>query len=177
MDKETNKRLGELIFELAKGNIGALAEIYSVMGRILYAVGNIYLSQKADIEDEIQNLLIKLCEVAHKFKKNAYACAWIIKIYKNSIKNRIRKEKREIDNKAKALESIQLSQENADDSYLENHLFYRDILNGLSGYEQKLLIDRYICKYSIGEIAELYKKPKSTMEYQLTKLEEKVKRL
>ena len=69
MNEKDNKRLGELIFLLARGNISVLSEIYLLMYNILYAVGNVYLNQKADIEDEIGNLLLLLYEKASKFKK------------------------------------------------------------------------------------------------------------
>lgn len=74
MNEEANKRLGNLIFSLAHGNIAALADIYMLMVKILYAVGNIYFTQRADIEDAIQDLLILLYDNAHKFKRNKNAC-------------------------------------------------------------------------------------------------------
>ena len=60
MNEEANKRLGNLIFSLAHGNIAALADIYMLMVKILYAVGNIYFTQRADIEDDVdfQNKVI-----------------------------------------------------------------------------------------------------------------------
>lgn len=51
MNEEDNKRLGRLIFALACGNISVLDEIYQMLAKLLYAVGNIYYSQRADIED------------------------------------------------------------------------------------------------------------------------------
>ena len=77
MDENTNLALGEFIFKLAKGNIDALENIYLIMAKILYSVGNIYYKQKADIEDAIQDLLIELYNKAKKFRVNKNACAWI----------------------------------------------------------------------------------------------------
>ena len=95
MNEEANKRLGNLIFSLAHGNIAALADIYMLMVKILYAVGNIYFTQRADIEDAIQDLLILLYDNAHKFKRNKNACAWIIKLYQNMIYKNLKKRKSE----------------------------------------------------------------------------------
>ena len=76
MNEEDNKRLGRLIFALACGNISVLDEIYQMLAKLLYAVGNIYYSQRADIEDAIQDLLILLYQNARKCKENKNACAW-----------------------------------------------------------------------------------------------------
>lgn len=172
MDEKTNKRLGELIFELARGNINVLSEIYTIMCKILYSIGNIYYNQKADIEDAIQNLLITLYYRAKKFKKNTNACAWIIKIYQNSIKNHLLYIKREE-------EYLEVAVDNAapaeDEKYLENHLFISEIFGKLTEYERDLIIYRYWCKCSIKEVADICQKPKSTIETHLNKLEEKIK--
>ena len=55
MNEEDNKRLGLLIFALARGDVSVLEDIYLLMVKILYAIGNIYFNQKADIEDVIQD--------------------------------------------------------------------------------------------------------------------------
>ena len=68
MNEEDNKRLGLLIFALARGDVSVLEDIYLLMVKILYAIGNIYFNQKADIEDVIQDFLILLYEKAGKFK-------------------------------------------------------------------------------------------------------------
>ena len=173
MDEKTNKRLGELIFELARGNVEALEDIYKIMCRILYAIGTIYYKQRADIEDAIQNLLITLYYKAKRFKKNTNACAWIIKIYQNSIKNQLLHIKREeayLEAAADKAERIE------DEKYLENHLFVSEIFGRLNEYERNLIIYRYWCKCSIKEVADICGKPKSTVETHLKNLEETIKK-
>lgn len=72
MNEEDNKRLGRLIFALACGNISVLDEIYQMLAKLLYAVGNIYYSQRADIEDAIQDLLfIRMHASSRKIKMPA----------------------------------------------------------------------------------------------------------
>lgn len=176
MDEATNKRLGELIFELANGNVEALSEIYVIMAKLLYAIGNIYYEQKADVEDAVQNLLLLICYKSKKFKANTNACAWIIKTFQNSIKNHLRRRKREndfIENKVEVIKS----QSVRDDIYLDNHLFINDMFKRLTSYERDLIIYRYWSKCSIGEIARILFKPKSTIESQLKNLENKIKNL
>ena len=91
MNEEENKRLGQMIFALARGDISALESIYTMMSKLLYAIGNAHFKQKADIEDAIHDLLILLYRNAHKFRKNKNACAWIVKMFQNSIRSRLRR--------------------------------------------------------------------------------------
>lgn len=177
MDTETNKRLGERIFELANGDIAALSEIYTVTCKILYAVGNIYLKQKADIEDAIQNLLIKLVDVAKKFKKNANACSWIISVYRHSIMNGLKRKSTEEKFLSAEKEKLKSGDGTVDETYLENHVFFRELFNKLTRREQELMINKYICGFSLSEIAKIENKPKSTIESRLKRLEEKIKKL
>lgn len=95
MNEEDNKRLGLLIFALARGDVSVLEDIYLLMVKILYAIGNIYFNQKADIEDVIQDFLILLYEKAGKFKHNKNACAWVIKLYQNLIYRKLENRRRE----------------------------------------------------------------------------------
>lgn len=174
MNDDDNQRLGELIFALANGDIEALSDIYLLTSKILYAVGNIYFSQTADIEDAIHNLLMVLCHKAKKFKSNENACAWIVRLFKHSIINQLRRRKRERDyfivknekNKSRAAGAL----------CLENYIFIGEIFGRLNEYERDLIIYRYWCNCSIKEIADIFRLPKSTMESQLCKLEDKIKK-
>lgn len=172
MDENTNKRLGELIFELGRGEVNVLEDIYIIMCKILYAIGTIYFYQQADIEDAIQNLLVTLYDKAKKFKKNTNACAWIIRIYQNSIRNQLshlKKEKAYLEYVAEMKGTVDKER------FLENHLFVSEIFGRLNEYERDLIIYRYWCKCSIKEVADICGKPKSTVETHLKKLEENIK--
>lgn len=178
MDEVNNLRLGKCIFELANGNKQALAEIYLLTKNVLYAVGNIYFDQIADIEDEIQNLLISLFYKSKKFKHNKNACAWLVTLYRNSIKNHLRRKKREeFFIREKVLDTAKILEYNKSEQYLENHLFVAEVMDNLTEYEKLLLIYRYWCNSSISEVAALLGKPKSTIESQLIKLKEKIEKM
>lgn len=133
MDEKTNLALGEYIFKLAKGNIDALENIYLIMAKILYSVGNIYYKQKADIEDAIQDLLIELYNKAKKFRANKNACAWIVRIYENLILNKLKhysKEEKYITDKIVAL---QIEYKVEDDKFLYNYMFVNEIFSKIRG--------------------------------------------
>lgn len=176
MNEEENKRLGKLIFKLARGDISALEEIYLIVYKILYAVGNIYYSQRADIEDAIHDLMLLLYTKASKFKFNKNACAWIIKLYQNMILRKLEHRRVEENNIDRNVDDTALSH-NGDETYIENYLFYKELFSHLTEYEKELALYRYIGKCSIKDIADIIHKPKSTVESQLQKLENKLKNL
>ena len=176
MDEKTNLTLGEYIFSLAEGNVSALENIYLIMAKILYTIGNYYYEQKADIEDAIQDLLIELYYKAKRFRENKNAYAWIIRIYVHLILNKMKHREKEDEYIAEKISKLKIDCENTDEKYIDNHLFVKEIFRRLTGHEQQLIIYRFWCKCSIGEISTILKKPKSTIESQLKKVEEKVKK-
>ena len=177
MNEEDNKRLGLLIFALARGDVSVLEDIYLLMVKILYAIGNIYFTQRADIEDAIQDLLILLYDNAHKFKRNKNACAWIIKLYQNMIYKNLKKRKSEDNYISEQIQLQNITSLEDNSKYIENYLFFNEIFDKLDKYEQDLVIYRCVGKCSIKEVADIMRKPKSTVESQLKKVEEFIKKL
>ena len=124
MNEEDNKRLGLLIFALARGDVSVLEDIYLLMVKILYAIGNIYFNQKADIEDVIQDFLILLYEKAGKFKHNKNACAWLIKLYQNLIYRKLENRRREEKYLSSQMQLQELAGQEDSSVYIENHIFF-----------------------------------------------------
>lgn len=178
MDEKNNQRLSELIILLAYGKKDALLEIYAIMSKLLYTVGNYYYTQEADIKDAIQNLLEKLLIEAKKFKYNRNACAWILQMYKNSINNHLKRrrtEKKYIDIETEMCMASASS--DIDEKYIENYLFVREIFDKLSDYEQDLVIYRFWCNCALSEMSKILKKPLTTIESQLIKLKDKIMKI
>ncbi len=96
MDEESRNILAELLVQLANGNILVLAEISRLIESLLMAIGNSYYRNRADVEDRIHDLYLKLREKACLFKVNKNAAAWIVMIYKNMIKSHLRTVQREV---------------------------------------------------------------------------------
>lgn len=176
MDEKDNARLGRLIKELARGNGEALGDIARLIERILYAIGSYYFKNKADVEDAIQNLYVLLHEKASKFQSNKNACGWLIKLYENLIKSHLRKYKRDAKNTAD-IEVFDNVPTKVDEQYIENYLFLREIFSKLSAYEYELVKLRFWCHYSIRDVARMLRRSKGSIENDLKKLKEKVKRM
>ena len=175
MDDETNKRLGELIMELANGNCLVLEEISLLLERILFAVGNTYFQNRADVEDAIHDLYLSLVYKAPRFTSNKNACAWVMTIYRNLIKTRLRKWQRE-ERFARENGNV-FGALSVDEKYIENHLFLKQIFGALTKTEQDLVIYYHWCKCSADETARILHMGRSTVYKKLAKLEEKVKKL
>ncbi len=175
MDEKDNARLGLLIMELARGNCAVLEEIAQFIEKILYAIGNTYFKNKADVEDAIQNLYIKLYHKASRFRKNSNACSWIIKLYTNLIKSHLRKYKRDAKHIGE-MEVFEKERAVMDERYIENHVFLTEILSSLTKYERELVQWYYWCGFSIREVAEKMHKSKGSIENDLKKLKEKIER-
>lgn len=176
MTEEENKQLGKLIFEVAKNNKDLLVDIYDRIKGILYSVGNTYYSNLEDLKDSIQDLLEQILKKAKKFRKNANACAWIMKIYKNSFINFDRHEKVEREYLEKLIEQVRSSYLSSDD-YFSRYVFYNYILDNLNKAERKLFYYRFLCQLSINDVANILGKPKSTIQYRITQLEQKIRKL
>lgn len=136
-----------------------------------------FFTQRADIEDAIQDLLILLYGNAHKFKRNKNACAWIIKLYQNMIYKNLKKRKSEDNYISEQIQLQNITSLEDNSKYIENYLFFNEIFDKLDKYEQDLVIYRCVGKCSIKEVADILGKPKSTVESQLKKLENKIKNI
>ena len=136
MEKEIDKILGDLLIQLAQKNMGALDEIHHLVGKALYAIGNKFFYQKADIEDTIHDLYYLISKKAHKYKPGSNACAWLTTIFKNLAKNRLKKEKRICSlTELTAMRSrVWMNEEDRD--YLEHHLFINEIFRQLNSYRK-----------------------------------------
>ncbi len=176
IEAEENRRLGELILQLAQGNIGALDEIGDLLEPLLKAIGNMYYRNRADIEDEVQSLYVKLYEKAKLFRKNSNACAWVVKIYCNSIKSHLRRRQREELFIEREISHFKSHADVVDEQYILNYVFLKEIVDKLTEEERKILIYYFWAKCTVREVADVLHKPSSTVHHKIIKLEEKVKK-
>lgn len=180
MDSEANKRLGELIVKLAQGNKSekeeAINEIYRLISKILYTVGNTFYRTREDIEDSVQNLLLALFLKAGTYKQNKNACGWIMKIYRNTFNNYYKRCKTERENfKTQVL--LLRERHSSFEDYSDKYILLNYIIGELHGIELKLFYLRFLYGCSLNDIAIELKKPKSTIEYRIEKLKTKINNL
>lgn len=161
MDEEKNEILCRLINELAKGNADALGEIYKILGKNLFLVANSYFNNKHDVEDAVQSFCFNLYKKSKKFKYSKNAYAWLICVFKNEVKNKLKQKKREMT----ILNEIEYSVSETTPDYLDNYVFIRDILNSLDSIERKIVEMRFIEGHNLDYVAEKLHKSESTVRY------------
>lgn len=175
MDISSNERLGNYILQLACGKTYALQEIYELTKKILYRIANSWEYQRADIEDSVQDFLEALCEKSKSFKNNENACAWLCGCFVNMLKNKKNHEKVETAFLEKKREEYKAKQRFLDAEYITNHILLNEVRSILNDYERKLYFYKFTCDLSLMEIAEELGKPKSTVQYQVECLQDKIK--
>ena len=170
MDKLDNERLGALIIAVAQGDVGAVEQIYNLMGRVMYAVAASYLRELADIEDAVQTALLTIVRKADRFRENKNAYAWVNTIVKNTALNlRAAKGRRT------ALEVSEIKQHSFSAEMMDEALFVRQLLSVLTEHERDVVYYRFWYGLSLSEIGQAVRKSKSavkkTLDRALLKME------
>ena len=101
----------------------------------------------------------------------------MIKVFKNMILNELKNVARERDYVSSAQTKTALKESATDQNYIENYLYMKEVFSKLSVYEQELLKYTVILELSLSETAKILHKPKSTVEYHVQKLKEKLQSL
>lgn len=167
MEKNINEWLGIQIQKIRDGDSNAVSKIYEVLGKVMYAVAGVYLSNHADIEDVVQDSLMVIVRKADKFRENRNAYAWIIKIVENTAKNKI-----VYNSKRK---TVSLEKVNAYTEVSEDGLLFYDVFRNLNYNEKRIIYYIFWCGFSLSEVGRELGKPKSSTKYLLDKTLEKIK--
>lgn len=170
MHQEENTELGAYILAIARGDEKAIEEIYKRVGKLMYSVASLYLSNYADVEEVVQEALFKISRKAKHYKENNNAQAWITVIVKNEAKCRLRKLNRHKEVNIETLRTVLYTEFN------EEKILADEIFSMLSSFEKDLIIYRYWLNMSFGEIAKVLHKPKATIVYKMRELEEEIRK-
>lgn len=176
MNQDFNKTLDAYLIKLKNGDRNALAVIDSLTQKRLLSYANTYYKNEEDCKDAVQELLKKLCEKIHRYYSTPFPFSWLVKILTNDIKTDLKKKKIE----TKAYEKYALEnqiEQHTSDEYLSKHLLIKDTKSRLTKYEAKLFDYTIILGLSVNEVAKQMFKPKSTVQYQIEKLYEKLRNM
>ena len=133
--------------------------------------------QKADVDDAVQSLLCKLYYASKQYNERKHAFSWIVMVFRNSILSKIKKEKIERNYLKSQEREVLLSYSSINDEYLSNYVFFKEVFSKLDKHEQSLAELVIVLGLSYNEVASLLKKSKSTIQYQIEKLKEKIKNM
>ena len=138
-----------------------IEEIYWRHSRMVYRVCFAYMKNPADTEDAVQDTFIQLIQKGPAFENEAHEKAWLIRTATNICKNTLRHWWRK--------------RENIEDFYdlsCEESLEINDVFQAVMDLPEKYKTVVYLYYYegySSVEIAEMLKRPQSTVRNHLHK--------
>lgn len=168
--------MDELIYRSKKGDEKAFTELILIIKSDLYRIAKTRLNNDYDINDAIQETIIKSYKHIKKLKENNKFKSWIIKILINEC-NKVYKRK---NNTHKIIEKITNDKSFSieDDLIQESNskIDFEILINHLN-YEEKLIITLfYNSMYTCNEIAEILNLNVNTVKSKLFRAKEKIRK-
>ncbi len=166
----------ELIIQAKSGNKEAFTELILHISNDLYKIGKTRLYEDSDINDAIQETMIKAYKNLKKLKEISNFKSWIIKILINECnKIYIKKYKKEkLIEKIKTAENINRIDNST--TSIDSKINFELLIDKLNHEEKLIVILYYNNKYSCSEIAEILNMNINTVKSRLKRAKEKVKK-
>ena len=136
-----------------------IADIYERHGKMLYRICFAYMKNAADTEDAVQNTFFQLIKTAPFFENAAHEKAWLIRTASNICKNELKSWRRKAEN-------IEDHYELAGAESINSGDVLRAVLELPDQYKTVVYL-YYYEGYTGPEIAQILKKPKSTIRNHL----------
>ena len=157
----------EKLVELAKNkDKKAFIELISNIKEEMYLVAKLKLKNEKDIENAIQNTLIKSYKCIKRLHNNNLFKIWIMRIHIN-----------ECDKKEKKHKNIELYKENNSDINKKGKDIKFDILiRNLNDEEKVILTFYYYFKYSIKEVCEIFKENENIINSKIIRARNKIRK-
>ena len=128
-----------------------------------------------DIDDILQETIIKIYKNFDSLKNKESFKAWAIKILLNECNKIHRTRYKEILLFDKIINRNSSQDADCSISNLENELSFKDLLKNISIVEQNIFILHYQCNYSIKEISEILNINENTVKSKLKRSKAKIK--
>lgn len=163
--------MDELVKEAKLGNKEAFTQIIIEMENELYKIARLRLKNEDDIDDAIQETMIKAFKSIKKLKNEEYFKTWIIKILINNCNNIYRKKKEIlIEDYSKELKSETNKLE-----HVEKKLDFYSIIKILDYEEKIILVLYYMENFTTKEISKIIKLNSNTVKSKLLRAKNKLK--
>lgn len=165
----------ELIEKSKNGDNQAFSELIISIETELYKIARTRLRKEEDIEEAIQETIIRTYSSIKKLRNNQFFKTWIIKILINECNNIYRKIKRnnfeEYDENA-----IRIEATNELKTKIDNLDFFI-LIDSLNYKERIVLTLFYLEDFSTKEIAKILKEPEVTIRTRLLRARNKLKKV
>lgn len=143
-----------------------IKEIYKRQGNRVYCIAMLYLKNKEDAEDAVQNVFVKLMDKPRNFESLEHEKAWFIMVTKNYCKDVL---KSSWFRKVELGTLPELVQENEEERDLLIHIY------NLGKKYREVVYLYYYEEYSVKEIAKLLQRKESTIQTQLATARKKLR--
>ncbi len=166
----------ELINRSKNGDEKAFTELILNIKNDLYKIAKTRLSNDSDINDAIQETIIKAYNHLKKLKDDCKFKSYIIKILINECNN-IYKKKNKKDKLINKMESEELLKYTKDSIQTSNSKIDFEILIECLEYEEKIIITLfYNNRYTCSEIAEILNININTVKSKITRTKQKIRK-
>jgi len=152
----------QLVKKAKKGDKDALLQLIMKQQADYYKLAYVYMRNKEDALDALQDMIILLYQNISKLKKENSFYSWSKTILVNCCKNKLRKENKTTSLEQAAEEFIEHAYSESEDRIvLEKHL------SGLSEIHQEVIRLKYFLDLDYQTIAEILKIPIGTVKSRL----------
>ena len=165
----------ELIDKAKDGNEEAFTELMLSIKDDLYKIAKIRIYNDDDINDAIQETMIKVYKSLNKLKDNEKFKFWVIKILINNCNSIYRKKSK----KEKIVEEYELDKFVELNSYksIEDNLYLYSLLDNLKYNERTIVMLYYMEEFSIKEIKKILKMNENTIKTHLYRARQIMKKI
>lgn len=159
------------MLEQRSGDIDAFEQIILCVQNDLYRIAKIRLVDDEDVNDAIQNTILKVYRNIKKLKQDKYFKTWIIRILINECNNIIRENVKY----NKVLKKID-KESYEEEFFIEEFKQNEELFKGVTKEEMLILNLHYKDNYSFKEIAYMLKKNMNTVKSKFLRTKEKIKK-
>ncbi len=165
----------KLILKAKKGDKAAFTELFVKIENDLYKLAKVKIKSEEDVEDVVQETMIKAFISIRKLKSNKALKKWIVQILFNNCKRYFKKkERREC---SYEIEIIKLDKADQKDFFesTENDVDFKLLLHSLSEEEKIIILLFYNERYTTKEIGSLLGINENTVKSKLARAKKKIK--
>jgi len=174
--KEGGNKLKDTVNQIYKMNDKAFLELMEKHQLYLYKAAYAYLGSREEALDALQETSYRAYKNRKSLRDNSNVKAWLLKILINYCRDRAKKRKRiiyfEDINK-----NVQSKFEKSYNDNIDDSLIIQDALSSMENPYKEVLILKYFDDLKIKNIAEIMKKPESTIKTWLYKGLSKIKKI
>lgn len=166
-----NKRADALICAVAKGDNGALEELYCEMAPSVYAFARSIIKNDAAAQDIMQDTFVRVFNSAAGFSSKGFGKAWIMQIARNLSLNFLSRCDRFLpDDAVPEKASYESTEETA-----EARVMIQKALETLADDERQIVMLHSVSGMKLEEIADILDEPLGTVKWRHSKAMKKIR--